>query len=505
MAKTVCVETRWWLTLGVMVATALFLGLVASGVLSLNVMGQHGFAGGPFMTGAVTVLPAACVVLLVGVLWWCLAGRNGGRGHWLVVAAVSCAFVCALTVRSGGHGGFAFQVAAMLCDGSNGYFVTAVETPNTLGLAREYPARMPHLRLHCQTQSPGAILLHDVLRRFVRRCRPVLAFGDSLLACLPGIEPDQMAFAVNDLWGLKLTGRDVSEAMATGILFSLVGALGAVPVFALARQVAGRRPALVATALYAVTPSLMWYSPAVDQLYPTLATCVALLIAMGFRKRSNWQYMAAGLLSGVGMFLNLGVALMAIIGGLMVVFGGLWERGVGRPWLRDSLWRLGLMGGEVLVVLAVVRWGLGIPYLEILRVSTALRMWQYRELFPRPWLTWVLLNPVEYAIGLGFSSLAVILAALALWRRLNPGGRVLLGAALVALIALDVSGGMRAEGSRLLLFTMPIALVGAAPALRRLELTRGAAPALLVLAQGLYAVIGCQLFEVWGVWATAFR
>lgn len=421
------------------------------------------------------------------------------------MAAVVCGFVCAIASRAGGHGGFAVGVGVIVCDGSNSYFVTAQETPDVLALARDYPARMPGLRLHCQTQSPGATLLHAALRRVFLNCGPALALAESLLAVSPGIEALPLAGALNDEWNLHLTAEDISAALLVGLFFGLAGALGALPVYALARRVAGIRAALVVTALYAMTPSLIWFSPAVDQLYPTLACCIALLIHTARRRGRAWQLALAGLLAGAGMFVNMGFTLMVIIGGLMVACRGLLQARAGRPWLGSTALRVAAYGAAVLAVLAFVRWGLGIDLGAILRVSTKIRMWQYTDLFVRPWLTWVALNPVEYAIGLGLSSLAVVGAALVLWRHLTPGAQVVLGTTILALVALDISGGMRAEGSRLLLFTMPLLVIGAGPVLRRMGLTSGLAPSLLAIAQGLYAVVGCQLFEVWGVWATAFR
>jgi len=138
-------------------------------------------------------------------------------------------------------------------------------------------------------------------------------------------------------------------------------------------------------------------------------------------------------------------------------------------------------------------------------VSGDLRDRLYAEDTPRPWLTWFLLNPVEFVIGLGLSSTAVVLGALARWRRSRGAGVTGLWAVLLTLLLVNLSGAARAEWSRMLMFAMPLLLAGASGALGPLGLRRPGPACALVFAQGAYALIGYQLFEVWGVWATMFR
>jgi len=85
------------------------------------------------------------------------------------------------------------------------------------------------------------------------------------------------------------------------------------------------------------------------------------------------------------------------------------------------------------------------------------------------------------------------------------GALLLLAAALVVLGGLNLAGVARAEWSRMLLFAMPLCLIGAGTAMRRLGLTRPLPALALVLSQGLFALVGHQLFDVWGHWVLPFR
>ncbi len=219
---------------------------------------------------------------------------------------------------------------------------------------------------------------------------------------------------------------------------------------------------------------------------------------------------SAGLLTGLGIFLNFGFVVTGAIGALFL--GLLACRRLGRDdanpaatLLVVQLGRLALYATGAIAVLMAIQFGLGIDLVGVARVSGDLRTKLHLHDLPRPWLTWALLNPVEFMIGLGWSSTVVIVAALACWRRVRVPGILVVSATLAVLLLLALSGAARAEWSRLLLFAMPLCLPGAAGAVRSLSLTRPGPALLLVLTQGLYALTGYQLFDVWGYWTVPFR
>jgi methylthioxylose transferase len=488
------------------VASGLVLLAVWRGWLRLEVPGQHWFLRSNFAWGPLLLLPCGALLLLAAALREALAGNPRRQARGLVVAAVFCAYVLAVGTRVSGRFGFVVLATTILCDGSNSYFRAAAEAPDALALARDYPRQMPRLPLHATTQSPGAMLLHAALRR-LGSFAPAQDLATGALLLWPHQDPPGVVGVLNRLWQVRYTAADLNAALFIALVFPLVGALGAWPVFALARRLSGTRVALLTTALYAVTPSLIWFTASVDQLYPALAAVVVLLLHDASRGRgSTWRLLLAGALTGLGIFLNFGLSVLAAIGGAYLLFAGYVEaRRQPRLAARLVLGSLGLYAAGALAVLAAVRWGLRIDLLAVARTSSGLRTLMFTVQYPRPYLTWLLLNPVEFSLGMGFAATALVLAALGLCRKSTGQALPLLAAVLLVLGGLNLAGVARAEWSRMLLFAMPLCLIGAGAALRRLGLTRPLPALALVLSQGLFALVGYQLFDVWGHWILPFR
>jgi hypothetical protein len=491
------------LVLSVVALTAAFLALVGSGLLRLEVPGQHWFAPGPFPWLSVITLPIAALVLLAVVTEWALMREPLKRAPTLLIVALSAAFLVSIGTRITARFGFGFLSAAIICDGSNSYFTTVLETPDPLALAREWPQRMPKLRLHCTTQAPGAMLLHAALRAMVLHCDAVRAFCEALLGIWPAVRIIFISDVCNGFWGTHLTPDNITEALWVALVFAFAGASAALPLYGATRLIAGVRPAMMAAVLWAVTPSLIWYTPSIDQLYPLLAACIVWCIVLAVRRRSWPWLLPAGLLIGAGMFCNFGFGVMGVLGALLI---GCLERAWRGPggWMLRSLAPVCLLAVGAVAGLHALCGATGVDYWGAAKLSADIRKTLYQTLTVRPYLTWVLLNPVEFAIGLGFSSVALVGLALVRWRELPPGSRGVLGATLVTLVLLNLTGTVRAEVSRMLLYTMPLLLMGACGMWRRLFCGTGGVAA-LVLAQGLYLIVGNQYFEVWGYWARMFR
>ncbi|MCD6361588.1 MAG: glycosyltransferase family 39 protein, partial [Armatimonadetes bacterium] len=302
---------------------------------------------------------------------------------------------------------------------------------------------------------------------------------------------------------MHLSPEDAPAALLIGLVFALIWSLGAIPLYALARRMTGARPAVVVTALYAVTPSLIWYTASIDQIYAAAAPFAALALHLAVRRRSPGWAAAAGVICGLAMFLNFGFSVMVAAGALILLWGS--GRGRGRFALRSAAISVAVYAGGVLVVLLATALVFGIDWIGVVRVSARLRHEIYSISTPRPWLTWVLLNPIELVIGLGLSSAAVVVWAVVLWRRTRGAAAMVLCGMIVALAALNLTGAARAEWSRMVMFAMPVLLAGAAGGVRSLGLARPAPAAALVVLQGIYALVGYQLFDVWGLWPTAFR
>jgi hypothetical protein len=477
---------------------------VACGLLRLEIPRQHWFAHNVQAPTPVLLYPLGALLLLGLTLWLSLGPRwKKATDRTLLIFCVCCFAIVAGT-RASSHMGMAMLVTTVMCDGSNSYYTTACENPNVLGLARDYPQRMPRLRLHAATQSPGAVMVHSGLRNLFLKSPALLSLAETALWIHPCIRTSELAAFANAQWHTSYTSQDVAAALLIALTFSFGLSLGVFPTYALARRLAGRRAALVTAALYAVTPSFIWFSASIDQLYPPLAALLALLAYQGVRRQTRWLPLSgAGLLGGLGIFLNFGLS-VALVAVAVFVIALTWVRERPRV-LRVLPLRLALFGGGALLVLLVIQFGLNINLIGIAKVCGELRTQLYLHDLPRPRLTWILLNPVEFSLGLGFSSLALVLGALFTRTRRLVATYPLLLAMLVALLLLDFSGAARAEWSRMLMFAMPLCLIGSAPIIRRLLLSRPGPGVVIVASQAAYALICYHLFDVWGYWIIPLR
>ncbi len=494
----------WVIPLAGLAVNAVFVALVWSGALRLEVPGQHWFGMWRFRVGPLMVLPALAVAVLAGTLRWALAARSARRARWLLLVAVLCAYVCSVGTRISSYTGFLHLAAIIINEGSNGYFLAAAQVTDPLQLARDYPSHMPDLPLHANQQSPGAMLLHAGLRAGLLALPRLLSVAEGLLLVHPFLDRSSAADIFNVAWKLDLTPEDVLVAVLIGLLFPLGWAVGALPVFLLTRRLAGTRPALVTTALYAVTPALIWYTPSLDQLYALTAPALALWAYWAARRRAVVAAACAGVVGGLSIFLNLGFVVMAFAAALVII-GAVPARFGARSRLRAAMPLLVVYVASLAAVLLAAALVLGIDWVGVARISARLRAQTYTVMAPRPWLTWLLLNPVKLAIALGPA--AALLVAVAALRRRRPGtpAGVVLGAMLWALLLLDLSGAARGEWSRMVMFALPLLLAGAAGSLRSLGLTAPAPAVTLVAAQGAYALLCYQFFDVWGLWTVSFR
>ncbi|MEN6549634.1 MAG: glycosyltransferase family 39 protein [Armatimonadia bacterium] len=289
------------------------------GYLRLEVPRQHWFYFLPRGPRPGMIWPMLAVALMLGLLWAALRWRGKVEPWKVLAAAVVCCYLCAVGTRASTKMGFTTLASTVLFDGSNSYFTTATETPDPLALARDYPAQMPRLRLHAATQSPGTFLLHAGLRRFFLNCPSCMALAEVLLWLNPCHRASEVTALANPVWGSHFQPPEVLAALLIALLFPLILALGVVPTFALARRLGGERPALVIAALYAVTPSFIWFTSAVDQIYPTIAALTLLLVHCGVRHRTQWlPLLCAGLLTGLAIFASFGYSVIALAAALFI-------------------------------------------------------------------------------------------------------------------------------------------------------------------------------------------
>jgi len=244
------------------------------------------------------------------------------------------------------------------------------------------------------------------------------------------------------------------------------GALCAVAVPVTLRALGDEAAARAAVPFLVLFPGAVWIGVSADGLFAGVTATGLALLAVAARRNSLVTGLGAGLLLGGGLFLSYGLTLLAVPA-LAVVF----LAGRLRPVIAA-------LAGATAVVTAFALagfWWLDGYHLVTLRYYQGVAS-------VRPYAYWIWADLALVAVCAGPAA-AVILRRAAIKRPWRRPAVVLPAAALLAILAADVSGYSKAEVERIWLPFAVWLLAGAAlipPAGRRFWLVAQAAVALLV-------------------------
>ncbi|MFW6108540.1 MAG: hypothetical protein ACOC8D_01875 [bacterium] len=412
--------------------------------------------------------PLLLYVLIVGiaVAAWTRAPRAGRAETGAAVATLTVlAFLAQVAVGQQSPAGYQESVMAVALPGPNRYHQAARRIERLGPVLRRYPSWMRDARHPLMITNPGGPLtflwcMNQVFAgdeagaaRFVRWCERNLAmglrlretpYGGRLLASMSEAE-------LAGAWLVTFVLRGVAALVVAGT-------------YALARELYDRRTAVAAAAFGAAIPSLLLFSPGLDQAYPALAV-TALWLAWGAgRRRSAWRAAVAGLAVSAGMFFTLAFAVVGLWCGLLGLAG--LARREERASRVEAAWLLAVGAVGWVVPILLLYTGLGYNSL-----GAWWGAWRTNARFNlaqgRTWWKWVLVNPVEFTAFLGLPVACLFLrrvvgearAALA-ERGSGVDWPVLILAGL--LLVLSVAGINRGEVARLWQFLMPACAVAAA-------------------------------------------
>lgn len=259
--------------------------------------------------------------------------------------------------------------------------------------------------------------------------------------------------------------------MAATWLWPVLAFLALIPLWHLARLLAGVETARLACLLYACVPSVQLITLHADQtLYPLLFTSTLLLGALAARRGSLWLGLASGVLLYAAVWASFGLAFAAPF--LLALIAAAPLRAGARPdWRRQAALLGALAAG---VVLADVAFRLLLDYDIVARFRGAAAnhaRWINKERLAagdRSGAYWAALNTIEFAVWLGLplvvlGALSVSAAVNAARRRRPVAGAGALALALAAVLgALAWAGGTKGETARLWLFLVPVVCLLAA-------------------------------------------
>lgn len=253
-----------------------------------------------------------------------------------------------------------------------------------------------------------------------------------------------------------------------GMLMPLWGSLTVLPLYHLGRRVFGSTAARWSAVWWPLIPSFLIFAPLPSTFYPLPALALIILLWSGLRRNQPVLMVAAGLVMSGLTFLTFTFAPLLLLAGFLTLgYYGLktHSRASALPWhwpLRMGLW-FGL-GLSLVWLLYFVLTGVGVW--DILWTASQLHL----EL-DRPYGPWLILHLNDFFMFTGWP--LVLLAAVGvmpvgrkLLRRMAlDEGDILMVAAVLTVVVLDISGALRGESGRILLFLSPLLLLAAAHAL----------------------------------------
>lgn len=338
---------------------------------------------------------------VTAVVWGpALAGRLPWRALPWATWTASCAWAFALAMIDGWHRGFTGRLT------TRSEYLHQVPTITDIGAAlRTFTARIADFQ-------PNSWITH-----------------------VSGHPP---AALLTFVW---LDRVDLGGGAWAGLWCLLVGSSAAAAIIVTLRAVADEPTARRAAPFVAAAPTAIWIAVSADGYFAGVAAWGLALLALAARRRVRLPALAAvaaGLLLGWGLYLNYGLALLALPAAAVLVGAGDW---------RAVLQTVGMAGLAVAAVVAAFTtagfwWFDGYAAVQH-------RYWQgVAQIRPFSYWAWANLASAVCAIGLGsVAGLSRVFDVAALRRR--SGLPLLLAAVLVVIVAADASMLSKAETERI--------------------------------------------------------
>lgn len=395
--------------------------------------------------------PSLLSALLLGATgtWWVV---RASRRVWPLVLIVVLTLALQLGLLYADRPNVGGElVDRTLAKDTSGYAAVAGEIDDLNAALSDYPALMGTFdNEHARTHPPGLVA--------------AFYLGDRALRLWPGLA-EALARPVRlwrctDLWVLARPLSTAGSLLVGAWLPLLAASLVPAAAWLVARRLVRGAAVPLAAALSATIPALLIFAPTPDQIFALLALLSLWAALRGLDTGSlPWLGLSGVIVSGM-TFLSIGNAAWA---GLLVAYVvvSAYRRGwAGRRWLIG----VGALVGGALSLWLVYWLGWGVAPWSV--VAAGLDQHYLLVTSQRSYATWLVHNPLDFALFAGLTVVAGWLAVVAFallrpaWRRSEVGVLALLLVLLLAVLL--ISGGTRGEVGRLWLVFMPLAAVLAA-------------------------------------------
>jgi hypothetical protein len=435
-------------------------------------------------------------LLIVGGVWlglvaWLLHARHRRWARHqvaLLLAGMALFTPCAQLTIAAQHASHPLAVALLTTIApTSGFFSEGVAIQDPLAFVRDHVDRMPGYRgVHLRTQPPGWPLAFWSVRQlwglFPQAADWVGHFLLRLVCGAPelqGLAPDQVASATLQMSVMVWAG------------------LGVLPLYGLGLRLFSAHVGRMAAVMYPLLPGLLVFHARFDAFYVVL-TLAALWLAHRVLESGRWRDILplALLLAGVTLFGFGPLAITALVNILVLAHLLVEIGGAARARVRTGLGLLLRMNIPILLALALLWGGLwlccGVSWMEMWatsqeihrKVRLAYPVWPLFNLYDLavfmglPLMVWALVEGVVTAIRVAGQSRGRRDAFVLVW--------------LFSLLVLCLSGMVRAETGRLLLFMLPPGLLIGVAALDRRPGTASGRRGTRLALQLMLALFGLQ-------------
>jgi len=387
------------------------------------------------------VAPAAVAAL--AALWFSAAALAPRVGALRLVALAALALAFRFAVQfTGTHG--VEVVGRTMNPAFYGYFAPATRVTGLRDYLRSYAAHRECLSFRERAHPPGNVVFFWTFLQAARHSTPIVKLAAPLI---------ERRRPTLEAWASSYTDAEAVAAAAASLAVGALGCLAVVPLYLMALRLSGPRAALLAAGLFVFMPPGALFLPVVDDLQTFVAAAAAFLTVVGVARDRLDLVATAGLTVGVGTFLSYS---MLPVAAFLVLLTVLSPRGVVNR-RRGTLLDVGVLAAAAAAVWLVAWLWLGLEPVRLFLASMR-GNFNVRE---RSYWTWLVGDPYDLLLFAGVPVAVHFTAGLvgAARRALRRGGpsspdAVALAFAL-ALGALFVSGALRGEAARTLLYAFP--------------------------------------------------